>query len=333
MTLSAPTPSAPVVVPSEAPAARPIALRAGALSAAAHPAAPVSARPVAVLAAAQALHSNVVAPLSEKSPEKIQLVLDAFYTGSSAATMDEPVPASASRPAGRIRLQSFRSSPAIGQDRPRRKQPLPAAGAPAKSPTRQQGGALLGNIIGAGGIVGLGIMAWNAWDAVSFTALPAALPSWWDLMTMGPNWALSWHWAAISIVTSFSSAVVSKLIGDRRNGESPDFKLRHLLFLFPIAALIEELIFRALLMFPLAALLLQLTPLGATAAMVIAAAASSAIFAGAHGYGAMLPRLLAGLIFSYAFLTGGLLFAAAVHFLDNALVIAWVRFTQIGKEL
>ncbi len=179
--------------------------------------------------------------------------------------------------------------------------------------------SLLTHFFSYGGIAAFAGAALHSLTQVAFRPLPTELST--ALLHTGSDgFSQVLPWAFIALGTS----MLGILAGEYMKPKNPFQGIpKPLLFaMLPPMAFIEEVIFRAGLTLGGAALLSALS-MPILPAILTASVGSSVIFARVHGYGAMVPRVLSGLLFGYLTLTHGLLFASAVHALHNAFALGY----------
>ncbi len=166
--------------------------------------------------------------------------------------------------------------------------------------------------------------AFSAFGRLHAPELPGALPDLTDLLTRLPSsFQPAFDWTVLTVAAGLLIGVLLSGFGRKPAPGGPVFTPR-LLAGLPLAALLEEVLFRVVVFGGLANLLSWLTPLTAPVALLVAALASSAWFASAHRYGYWLPRFVGGLIYAYLYATQGLAAAALVHALHNMALVGAV---------
>lgn len=171
-------------------------------------------------------------------------------------------------------------------------------------------------------LAGLLYGAFSAFDRLSWPGLPGSIPDVLDLLTRLPaSFQAPFDLALLNVSASLLLALTLRGLGRKPSPGGPDFTPRVFARL-PLAALLEEALFRVVVFGALANLLAWLTPLAATTSLFVAALASSAWFASAHSYGYWLPRFAGGLFYAYVYATQGLAAAAVAHALHNMILVA-----------
>ncbi len=277
------------------------------------------------------------APLTERAASKAANIVSEvtrFFGGKSAETPPvAPGMIAAGKPSATHGPNLAPAAAGLSSLQPPTRPTLPSS----ESRT-QKGGALIDFVFSAAVCALFGWGAYGAWGMVAHPSLPAHIPGLASSLRMGEHWLVfSSAWGLLNAIGVVVCLKLYCALGPSweeswKTGEAPALRLKDLLTVFPLMALIEELIFRLGMMWLGAHLLFRLTPLGMEGSMLTSMVVSSAIFAWVHEYGPKLPRFIASMLFSYLLLTQGLWVAAGAHYFSNAIIVILSRFPRWVNE-